>query len=74
MYIRGNKTGGYRMIPEPGIDRVDRISSQGLQRLEKQLKRGSKISALVLRQWIKRYGDPVRDMLRKYDCYTNDLE
>ncbi|MDH5765595.1 MAG: hypothetical protein OEZ38_06210 [Gammaproteobacteria bacterium] len=62
------------MSPEPGVGRADRISGEGLQRLEKQLERGSKISALVLRQWIKRYGESAREMLKKHGCYTNDLE
>ena len=54
--------------PCPGVSREQRISDQGLARLEKQLQTGAKISRQVLLQWIKRYGDDVRVLLKKYEC------
>ena len=55
----------------PGTDtRVD----EGLLRLERQLREGRGISAMVLRQWVARYGEPAKDMLRKYDRDLDDLD
>jgi len=50
----------------PGISRDYRISDEGLQRLEKQLKSGAGISQQVLAQWIKRYGEPASEIIKKY--------
>lgn len=50
----------------PGVSRDARISDEGLLRLERQLQSGARISAMVLRQWIKRYGDDAHDLLRRY--------
>ncbi len=52
--------------PSPGVNRDNRIADEGLQRLEKQLKNGSRISQQVLDQWIKRYGDKATDIINKY--------
>lgn len=60
--------------PAPGVSRDERISDEGLLRLEAQLKRGSKISQSVLSQWIKRYGDAARKMLKQYDQYREEYE
>ena len=58
----------------PGISRRDRISGEGLARLEQQLERGSQISDQVLTQWIRRYGEPARELVRKYGRYKTGLE
>lgn len=50
----------------PGVCREQRISDEGLQRLQKQLQHGVNINHQVLRQWIKRYGDAARDLLKDY--------
>ena len=50
----------------PGISRDNRISDEGLRRLEKQLQRGANISDAVLQQWIKRYGDAARELILRY--------
>jgi len=50
----------------PGVSREKRISDEGLARLEKQLKLGININAQVLQQWIRRYGDDARVLLKKY--------
>ncbi len=52
--------------PVPGISREQRVSGEGLQRLQKQLQSGVRISDGVLQQWIKRYGDAARDIIQKY--------
>ena len=54
---------------KPGISRDNRISEEGLGRLEKQLERGGQISDTVLAQWIRRYGDAARELIRKYGRY-----
>ena len=60
--------------PEPGVSRSDRISDEGLLRLEKQLTAGIKISRPVLAQWIKRYGEPARAMIKQHNRYSEDLD
>ena len=57
----------------PGVSRPDRISDEGLRRLDKQLSRGGKIAKPVLAQWIKRYGEPARQIIKNHDCYIEDL-
>ena len=54
------------MVPRPGISREDRISEEGLKRLELQLRRGSGISQQVLEQWVKRYGEAARKLIRAH--------
>ena len=51
----------------PGISRANRLSGEGLQRLDQQLRRGGQISDAVLTQWIRRYGDAARDIIARYD-------
>jgi uncharacterized protein (DUF927 family) len=58
----------------PGISRENRLSDEGLQRLERQLSSGSQISDQVLSQWIRRYGDTARAIIKKYDRYKTELE
>ena len=55
-----------KKTPMPGVSREQRISEEGLQRLEQQLRTGSRISPLVLEQWIRRYGDAAREIIRRY--------
>jgi len=52
--------------PHPGVSRNQRISDEGLARLDKQLRLGVKVSRAVLEQWIKRYGDEARVIIEKY--------
>lgn len=60
--------------PTPGVTREARISDEGLQRLEAHLKQGAKIGDAVLAQWIKRYGDAARDLIKHYGQYHPGLE
>ena len=60
--------------PSPGVSRDDRISDEGLQRLDKQLAFGIKISTPVLAQWIRRYGDAARDIIKQHGLYTDELD
>ncbi len=60
--------------PAPGVSREERISDTGLQRLEQHLQHGAKISRPVLAQWVKRYGEPAKTLLRKYGQYSSDLD
>lgn len=60
--------------PAPGVSRDERISDEGLQRLERQLLRGSQLSSPVLAQWIKRYGEPAREIIRHHGQYTAELD
>lgn len=56
----------------PGVSREKRISDEGLARLEKQLKLGINIKAEVLQQWVRRYGDDARELLKKYHREVDD--
>jgi len=60
--------------PNPGISRDARISEAGLRRLEAQLAAGARMSDAVLAQWIRRYGDPARAVLRHHGLYHPGLE
>ncbi|PCJ83131.1 MAG: hypothetical protein COA54_15860 [Thiotrichaceae bacterium] len=51
---------------KPGVSREQRISDEGLNRLQKQLQSGVRISEPVLQQWIKRYGDAAKNIIQKY--------
>jgi hypothetical protein len=59
---------------EPGVSRSERISDVGLDRLEKQLESGVNISSAVLAQWIKRYGDSARRIIKKHHCYQEAFD
>lgn len=52
--------------PNPGITRDQRISDEGLARLQKQLDSGVNISDQVLAQWIRRYGEGARKLIRQH--------
>ncbi len=58
--------------PVPGVSRDQRISDEGLVRLDRQLRIGVKISNAVLQQWISRYGDEARELLKKHGYDFNE--
>jgi len=58
--------------PTPGINRDNRISDEGLQRLEKQLKTGRRPSQQVLNQWVKRHGEAAQNIIDQYSVKNND--
>ena len=58
----------------PGISRDARISDEGLQRLEALMQRGGQISDAVLLQWIRRYGDAARSIIRKHGRNSEQTE
>lgn len=58
----------------PGVSRSGRLSDEGLQRLEKQLAGGAAISVPVLAQWIRRYGEPAREIIRRHGQYCGELD
>ena len=60
--------------PRPGVSREQRISDEGLQRLKNHLQHGTKIRGQVLKQWIKRYGDAARDIIKENGQYTSELD
>jgi len=59
-------------MADPGVSREQRISEEGLKRLEKQLSLGVRINTDVLKQWVRRYGDAARKLLKKYDYEIDD--
>lgn len=60
--------------PHPGVSRWDRLSGEGLARLEKQLEAGLNVSSQVLAQWIKRYGEPARVIIKKHNRYRPEFD
>jgi hypothetical protein len=58
----------------PGVSRADRLSQEGLDRLDRQLTNAGQVSDVVLSQWIKRYGEPARALIRKHGRYHDGLE
>ena len=60
--------------PVPGISRTDRLAAAGLERLARQLAHGSQISDEVLAQWLRRYGEPARALIKQHDRYHAGLE
>jgi len=60
--------------PAPGVSRENRISDTGLERLEQQLQSGSQISDPVLAQWIRRYGDVAREIIKAHGRYHDNLK
>jgi hypothetical protein len=59
--------------PAPGVSREARISADGLARLERHLEAGTNVSDPVLAQWIRRYGEPAREVLRRHGRYRDEL-
>lgn len=61
--------------PRPGRSRDERLGDKGLARLEKQLTSGAGISDAVLMQWVRRYGEAARVILRRHgrDLSTEDM-
>lgn len=53
-------------MADPGASRDNRISDEGLKRLDKQLRTGVRISEMVLQQWIKRYGDDAVEIINRH--------
>ena len=57
----------------PGVSREQRLSEEGLQRLDKQLGSGVRISQQVLAQWIKRYGEAAVEIIKLHGQYSDKL-
>jgi len=60
--------------PAPGISRTERLSVEGLQRLDRQLAPGSQISDAVLMQWLRRYGESAKVIIKQHRRYHTGLE
>lgn len=63
-----------KKTPSPGVSRQARLSDEGLQRLEKQLVAGIKVALPVLAQWIRRYGEPAREIIKLHGQYKDELD
>lgn len=60
--------------PAPGVSRNERLSAEGLERLAAQLQAGINPSAVVLAQWIRRYGDAARELIRAHGQYCDEFD
>lgn len=58
--------------PKPGVSRTQRISDEGLARLQKQLSAGPRMSKPVRAQWIARYGDAARRLFSEHGIEDTD--
>ena len=67
---------GNSLLPgqKPGVARADRISDQGLQRLDRHLQAGVRVSNPVLAQWVKRYGEPALAVIKAHGRYSAGLQ
>jgi hypothetical protein len=63
-----------REKPMPGITRSERLSDEGLGRLESHLQQGTAISRAVLAQWVRRYGEAARAIIRRHGQDGPDLD
>ena len=63
-----------KKTPFPGVSRQSRLSDEGLQRLEKQLAAGIRVAPPVLAQWIKRYGEPAREIIKLHGQHSDELD
>jgi hypothetical protein len=63
-----------KKTPSPGVSRQSRLSDEGLQRLENQLAAGIRVAPAVLAQWIKRYGEPAREIIKLHGQYSDELD
>lgn len=60
--------------PQPGIGRMDRDAAEGLQRLQNHLQNGAAVSDRILAQWISRYGEPARALIKRYGLYRAEFD
>ncbi len=60
--------------PRPGVSHRQRPLDERLQRLARQLAAGAAMSDAVLAQWIRRYGEPARALIRQHGRYHAGLE
>ena len=63
-----------KKTPSPGVSMQSRLSDEGLPRLEKQLAAGIRVAPPVLAQWIKRYGEPAREIIKLHGQYSDELD
>jgi hypothetical protein len=63
-----------KKVPVPGVSRQERLSDEGLHRLEKHLASGARINVPVLAQWIRRYGEPAREIIKRHGQYSDALD
>ncbi len=59
---------------KPGVSRADRLSDEGLMRLKNQFESGAKMTDMVLAQWIRRYGDVARELIREQGRYVAEFD
>lgn len=62
-----------RRKPEPGVSRGDRLSAEGLQRLERQLVSSMRVADPVLLQWVRRYGNTAISLIERHGRMTPEL-
>ena len=58
----------------PGVSRANRLSDEGLTRLQKQLISGARMTDMVLAQWIRRYGELARELIREQGRYVAEFD
>lgn len=58
----------------PGVSRGERAEDEGLRRLDRQLTGGAAPNAEVLSQWVRRYGDAAREIIRRHGLYSEELD
>ena len=60
--------------PDPGVSRAQRLSEEGLSRLQKHLQANTRMNDMILAQWIRRYGDAARELIRQHGRYIDAFD
>ena len=60
--------------PCPGVSRSQRLTDTGLERLQKHLTSGTRMQDMILAQWIRRYGEPARALIRQHGRYIEAFD
>jgi len=59
--------------PRPGVSRVERLSDEGLRRLQRQLQSAMRVREPVLLQWVRRYGQAAIELIEENGRMTDKL-
>ncbi len=60
--------------PKPGVTRPHRLSDEGLLRLQNHLQNSTHMKDMILAQWIRRYGDAARELIRQSGRYIEAFD
>ncbi len=59
--------------PRPGVSRDERLSDEGLRRLQRQLQSTMGLRDPILLQWVRRYGQAAIRLIEENGRMTDEL-